>query len=166
MKYLEMAQAVTGESGWIESAQGLADKTREECRMQQMELNRHPLVLLANSQIQGFKAQALEQEELVGKTVDVVYIRQDDKSGFKVYLDPESGHLVGQRYSGKRGNEWGEFLRLYSEPVEIGGIIYPSVSETYFNDQLYIAATVSALFINPPANPQIYVRPAGSTDDQ
>jgi zinc protease len=156
---LAISQAVTGETGWAKSVQGLRDLSSEECRQQLRDMERSPLVLLKNAQIQGFPAQYLGDSEVRGSTYDTLYVRHDDGKGFKVFFDKETGHLAGMMYQGKRGNEPGSFLAFYSEPTDFGGIIYPRRNELFFNDELFISSTVEKLEINPAEVADLFKKP-------
>jgi len=156
---LSMTQVVTGNTGWAKSFQGIKDYDEAECRKQLDDLEKSTLVLLRNSMVQGFKAQYLGEEEVKGKTYETVYIRYGDNKGYKVYLDSETGHIGAMAYSGKKGPEPGQFINVFGSPIELGGIIYPSGTEIYFNGDLFISSTLKSLELNPEENPDLFKKP-------
>ncbi|MBN2433563.1 MAG: insulinase family protein [Acidobacteria bacterium] len=156
---LSVTQVVTGGTGWAQSVRGLQNLSPEECTRQVQDIQRSPLVILKNAQIQGFPAQYIGESEVKGKMYDTLYIRQADAAGFKVYFDPETGHLAGMLYRGKRGNEPGNFLALYSDPADFGEIVYPRRNELYFNDELFISSSVEQLAINPAEDSTLFIQP-------
>jgi len=156
---LSVTQVVTGGTGWARTVQGLQDLPPEECARQVRDIQRSPLVLLKNAQIQGFPAQYLGESEIRGQTCDTLYIRMEDGTGFKAYFDPETGHLAGMMYRGKRGNEPGSFLALYSDPADFGTVVYPRHNELYFNDELFMSSTIEQLELNPAEDPALFAKP-------
>jgi hypothetical protein len=156
---LAMTQAVTSESGWMKSAQGMRDIDEADRQESIRNLSRNILVLMSNAEVQGFKAQYLGQEKVKDQTYEAVFIPSPDGKGFKVFLNPETGMIGAMSYSGKRGNEPGQFLVVYGKTAELGGILFPASSDTYFNDKLFVSGTVQSLEINPAYEPAMFQKP-------
>jgi hypothetical protein len=155
-----ITRAFDGEKGWMKMPQGIKDLSPDEVQEVLESIAHSPLVFLKNSRIEGAEAVYAGRVDVLGKSYESVYIPLGEGKGFRVYAHPETGMLAGMAYFGKRGSEPGQFIQLFGNPVELGGLAYPKDSETYFNGDKIATGSVQALELNPARDDALFQKPA------
>jgi len=110
--------------------------------------------------VEGAQAIYAGRADVMDRSYESIYIPLGEGKGLRVYADPDTGMLAGLAYAGKYNNEPGQFIQLFSNPVELAGLTIPRDSETYFNGKKVASGAIQALELNPARNPALFQKPA------
>jgi len=155
-----IVRAFDGKAGWMQMPQGIKDLSAAEIEEVMESIAHSPLVFLKHSRVEGAQAVYAGRADVMGRSYESIYIPLGEGKGFRVYADPDTGMLAGLAYAGNYNNEPGQFIQLFSNPVELAGLTLPRDSETYFNGKKVASGAIQALELNPTPNPALFQKPA------
>lgn len=156
----KMTQVLDRQSAWVHiPQQGTQDLGQEGAQDMQESVDRTLLVILRNSQVEGFRAQHLGLEDVSGRQLECIYLSGPGQKPFRLYTDPETGFPAAMRSEGKKGPEPGTFLTLFKNPADFGGILYPTEEDVLFNGKPYITSTLKKMELNPAVNENLFKKP-------
>ncbi len=119
------------------------------------------LALLKARNQDGFKAIALASAELDGRQVEQLHVEWKGESE-TLSIDPQSGRILAIAYRGTNmTGAPGEMMQKFSDFREVDGITIPFQSETLFNNEAQLTATMSEATFNASVDEAQFARPEG-----
>ena len=157
MPFGKMIQAVAGESGWIQSPQGVMDMPSDQ--LDQAQKKRFSDLVRLFGHFSDLKVQALPSAEVEGKPVDVLVIADDRGNWVKLFLDAVDHRLVKKEYpdQGMAGPVQAE--DSYGDYRKVSGLLFPFRTKTKHDGEDFAETTVGKIQVNTGLDESLFARP-------
>lgn len=157
MPFGRIVQVVVGESGWIQSPQGVMDMPSDQ--LDQVEKERFNDLVYLFGHFPELRIQALPSAEVEGKPVDMLVITDDKGNRAKLFFDAVDHRLVKREYPdrGMAGPVQAE--DYYSEYQEVSGLLFPFRMKTKHDGEDFAETTVRKTEVNTGLEESLFARP-------
>jgi hypothetical protein len=155
-----MKQVVVGETGWMQTPTGVQDmdgKAIEDVWNGVISDGDLPFLTRAKS----FEIQSVGTEEVDGKSLEVLYVRDLPDLKLRLYVDPETHHIVRSKYKGKHPMTGAsvEMLSVASDFRESGGIDFAHKRDTYLDGELFFSAQLVNVAVDGGIDASVFEKP-------
>jgi len=156
----EISQGYDGQTAWMRTPQGVREVPSSQRGEVENSFFRETMRLLRDFESAGVIVQALGEQELQGKKVQAVAIREDArKFQVKLYVDPDTNLPAGKSYTAALMGAPGEIQEVYSEWRETGGLKWPARTQLYRDGQKIGESLVREVKVNPGLPDSAYRKP-------
>ncbi len=154
----EVVMVRTGDTGWKKTPKGLEDMTAEEIADLMEDRARDFWSLFGRPDT--YTAQALAQETVDGKALDVVLLTGGGLDRAYLLLDPETGRPARLQYRGDspQGGP-ADVTEIFGDFRKTGPVMVPYSVKTLFDGEPFGEAKVSEAIVNGPVDPKLFARP-------
>ena len=103
-----------------------------------------------------YRFQYLKEEEIAGKTYDVIYIFDEQNNWVKFFVNRETRWIEIEEKVSQFPGQTGVARSVKSDFRTEKGIPFAFKSETYIKDKKVIEMAVTGLKVNPPVDPSLF----------
>lgn len=154
----EVVMARTGDTGWTKSPKGVEDMAPDDIADLLKERARDFWSIFGRPDT--YTAQALPQETVDGKALDVVLLTGGGLDQAFLLLDPTSGLPVQLRYRGKAPTGGpAEVTEVYGDFRKAGSVMVPYSVQTLFDGEPFGVAKVKEAIVNGPIDAKVFAKP-------
>jgi hypothetical protein len=154
----EIVMARVGDAGWRKSPKGVEDMDGEDIADLQKDRARDFWSLFGRPDT--YTAQALPQETVDGKALDVVLLSGGGLDRATLLLDPATGMPVQLRYRGSspQGGP-ADVTEIYGDFRKAGTVMVPYSVKTLFDGEPFGEARVKEAIVNGPVDENLFAKP-------
>lgn len=155
----EVVQLMNGDQVWMISPMGTQQAPPQARKSMQENIWQGLAFLYGHADTEGLTVQHLGQEDVAGKTADVLLITPPDMTGFKLYIDSESRLPVKKVTQSMSPQGPMEIEDMLSDFRDVSGMTLPFKFTTKRNGRPGGAVTVEMIEINPELTEEMFTAP-------
>lgn len=156
----EISQGYDGQTAWMRTPQGVREVPASQRGELENTFFRDTMRLLRDFEDPGVTVQALGEQEIEGRKVEAVAVRDaGGKFQVKLFVDPATNLLAGKSYTAALMGAPGEIQELYSDWRETEGLKWPGRITLYRDGRKIGESVVREVKVNPGLPESAYRKP-------
>lgn len=157
---VQLVQVYADGAGWMQDPGGVHDAPPQMLTELAGGIKRDVRALLIGAAKGSLKATLLPEEGFDGRVLKVIGISGDDVPQVKMYVDPQTAHIVRLSYeTAGQGQPARVTEELFSDYRTIDGVAFPFKASVVRSGVVLLERQITSVDINPEIKPDLFTKP-------
>ena len=157
---VQLVQVYADGSGWMQDPGGVHDAPPQMLTELAGGIKRDVRALLLAAAKGSLKATVLPEEGFEGRVLKVLALSGDDVPQVKVYLDPQTAHVVKLQYeTSGPGQPARSTEEVFSDYRTVEGLAFPFKASVVRSGVVLLERQITSVEVNPEIKADVFVKP-------